>query len=163
MTEKEYESFIYEKCFFFQKHLTYEEYVRKNNLLKEKTEDILKKCGTTKFNEEYTYIVENDSTILIFFPFDYASHLYGVNAIYTDEKSRNQGSARRLLKSLDFFGSLYFPTYTPELIGLLRSLGAKEENIIENKPESQFILDINKKPSSKLIEEVMRKLNEDEC
>lgn len=161
MTEVEFKSLIYEKCFFLQKHLTYEEYLKKNPFLTERTKNILKKCGTTKYNPENTYVIEQGDTILIFFPFDYQSRLYGVNAIYTDDENRNQGSARQLLKSLDFFGSLYFPTYSPELIGLLKSLGAKEENIIENKLESQFILHINKIPSVELINKVIKMLNED--
>jgi len=152
--------FIYDKCFFLQKHLTYTEYLKKNPSSLEKIKNILEKSGTYKYDPENTYIVEEGFTILIFFPFDPNLYLYGVNAIYTDEKNRKQGSARKLLESLDFFGSLYFPTYTSELIELLKSLGAKEENLIKNKPESQFILDINKTLSIELVNKVIKILNE---
>ena len=160
--DKELKKFIYEKCFFLQKHLTYEEYLKKNPSLEEKTKNILKECGTVKYSPENTYVIEEGATILFFFPFDYERHIYGVNAIYTDKDSRNQGSARRLLESLDFFGSLYFSTYTPALIELLKSLEAKEEDIIENKPESQFILDISRIPSIRLINNVIKVMNEEE-
>lgn len=156
------EKFIYEKAFLLQKHLTYKEYLKSNPLLKEKTQNILNKCGITKSIEEVSYVIENDSTILIFLPFDYALYRYAVCAIYTDEENRNQGSAKKLLSSLDFFGSLYFDTDTPELISLLKSIGASEENVINNKPSSQFILDINRTPSLILINKVIKRLNEED-
>lgn len=67
MTNKE---FIYEKCFLLQKHLTYEDYIKKNPSLKESTKNILEKCGMTRPISKNSYVIKNDFTILIFQPFE---------------------------------------------------------------------------------------------
>jgi len=152
--------FIYEKCFFLQKHLTYEEYLKNNPHLKEQTKNILKKCGVTRPISQTSYVIKNDFTILIFQPFDYNLYRYAVSAIYTDDSKRNQGSAKKLLSNLNFFGSLYFDTYTPELIHILKSIGGVEEEVFDSKDSTQLILNINKNPSDKLIQEVNKLLNE---
>jgi len=138
MTDKK---FIYEKCFLLQKHLTYEDYIKENPSLKESIKNILEKCGMTRPISRNSYVIKNDFTTLIFQPFDYELYRYAVSAIYTDENKRNQGSGRKLLTNLDFFGSLYFDTYTPELISLLKNIGAFEEEVFENKNSTQLVLD----------------------
>ncbi|WP_457750195.1 hypothetical protein [Sulfurimonas sp.] len=159
--KEELKSFIYEKCFTLQKHLTYEDYVKRNPSFKEKTQNILQKCKMNRPIDPNSYVIENEFTILIFQPFDYELYRYAVSAIYTNENKRKQGSAKRLLSNLDFFGSLYFDTKTEELITLLKSIGAFEEEVFKNKDSTQLILDINKNPSTKLIEETIKKLSEE--
>jgi len=88
-----------------------------------------------------SYVIKNYFKTLIFQSFDYELYRYAVSAIYTDENKRNQGSGRKLLTNLDFFGSLYFDTYTPELISLLKNIGAFEEEVFENKNSTQLVLD----------------------
>ena len=122
-------------------HTTLNSFLDENNDLKDYILNVLKECGMPNGCSLNSYIVQNESTILIYSEFDKRPNTYAVDAIYTKDKMRNRGSAKKLLSSLPSFGSLYFDTYSDVLIYLLKSIGGYEEDVFKNKPSKQFILD----------------------
>lgn len=45
--------------------------------------------------------------------------------------------------SLSFYGSLYFDTSSAALIKVVHKLGGYKEDVLENKPSTQLILDVD--------------------
>ena len=129
-------------------HTTIDTYLEKYPLMEDKLFDIVKKCNGSW--SRFHYIIYNKNTIMVYSYFSNRPYTYAVEAIYTEDKKRNKGSAKELLRSLSFFGDLYFDTYTDELINILNCIGAKKEEVFKNKGSSQFILEIDNKISKKL-------------
>jgi|GEM_PF-5508422 len=128
--------------FYNQDHTTIEDYNKNISGLLHDLKNIAFKCGMVNGVSNYSYIIENKHTILIFSVFPKRTSTYGVEVIFTDNKYRNKGSAKKLLKSLDFKASLYFDTYEESLIHLVKELGGFEESQFENKKSTELILNI---------------------
>ncbi len=128
--------------FYNQDHITIEDYNKNISGLLPDLKNIALKCGMVNGVSDYSYIIENEHTILIYSVFPKRTCTYGVEVIFTDDKHRNKGSAKQLLKSLDFKASLYFDTYEDSLIHLVKELGGFEEPQFENKKSTELILNI---------------------
>lgn len=138
---KEMEKQIKFNIFDNQEFTTLEKYFNLYPDKKDAISSILKECGTMGgLSESSRYIIENEHTTLIFSYFREIT--YKVDAIYTIEEHRQKSSAKRLLSSLNFIGSLYFDTKVTPLIHLLKNIGAHEVKVFQNKSSTQLILEV---------------------
>ncbi|MFW3383503.1 hypothetical protein ACN2C1_07880 [Aliarcobacter butzleri] len=124
------------------------EFINQDKEIKNEISKILTKCGSTDKIEEYynSFIIAKNNSYLIFKKccsnFD---NIYFIDAIYTKEDYRQKGNATKLLSSLDSNSLYIFDSFSQELFGLLKKLGAREYKYFNgSESRKQYIFSVYK-------------------
>ncbi|MDK2050870.1 GNAT family N-acetyltransferase [Aliarcobacter butzleri] len=124
------------------------EFINQDENIKNKISGILEKCDSTDKIEEYynSFIIEKNNTYLIFKKCcSNNDNVYFIDAIYTEENYRRKGYATKLLSSLDSNSLYIFDSFSQELFGLLKKLGAREYKYFNgSESRKQYIFSVYK-------------------